>query len=316
MADGGEPVSVPNSPNAGGAGTQAGAGGVPETEMNPAQAGAPSIDSPPAEDPEGVGADASMDLPPPGCDPEVTQNNKAVVDAAINALLVQGDISAVDQYWGEPYLQHNPIAESGVTAFKSIFSNLISPGMAIYEPVRTIGECELVLIHGSYNGSGPMFDMFRVQDDRLVEHWDAGPVGSGPNASGRTALDGPTEPQTPELGAQNKDLVLRFTQQVLIDGDSSRLSEFVDPTLIEHNADSQDGSDAFVEYLAEHSITYSEVHHVIADGDFVFTMSEGTLAGASHGFYDLYRIENDLIAEHWDGRRAVPERTQSGLGIF
>jgi predicted SnoaL-like aldol condensation-catalyzing enzyme len=251
------------------------------------------------------------------CDPELTQSNKALVDQAIEELFVAGDITAVDRYWADPYLQHNPIAESGVEAFRNIFGGIVSPGMPIYEPVRTIGECDLVLIHGNYTGlTGPMFDMFRIQDNRLVEHWDAGPVGPGPNASGHTALDGPSEVQTPELGAENKALVLAFTRDVLIGGNTGEAGTYLSETLVEHSPGGEDGSAAFMEYRASEAIVYSEVHHVIADGNFAFTMSEGSLGGDAYGFYDLYRIANGLIAEHWDGRREVPATTASGLGIF
>ena len=46
------------------------------------------------------------------------------------------------------------------------------------------------------------------------------------------------------------------------------------------------------------------------------TLSEGTREGTPYGFYDLFRLENGKIAEHWDSRRVVPNSTASGLGIF
>ncbi len=52
------------------------------------------------------------DSPVAACAREVTEANKATVQAAIDELFVQGDVTAVDRYWGEPYLQHNPIAAS------------------------------------------------------------------------------------------------------------------------------------------------------------------------------------------------------------
>jgi predicted SnoaL-like aldol condensation-catalyzing enzyme len=58
------------------------------------------------------------------------------------------------------------------------------------------------------------------------------------------------------------------------------------------------------------------VHHVIADGNLVFTLSEGKLGGSAYAFYDLFRVEAGAIVEHWDSRRKVPASTASGLGIF
>lgn len=63
-------------------------------------------------------------------------------------------------------------------------------------------------------------------------------------------------------------------------------------------------------------VVYAKVHHVIADGNFVLALSEGTLDGKPYGFHDLFRLAEGKLAEHWDSRRAVPASTASGLGIF
>ncbi len=254
---------------------------------------------------------------PAACPRDVTDANKALVSAAIDELFVQGDIGAVDRYWGEPYLQHNPIAASGVETFRGLFGGLVSPGNPIYALSRIVGECELVLIHGNYTSfGGPTFDMFRVDGGRIVEHWDAAATGAGPNTSGHTALDGATVVQDVALTGQNEALVLGFAQAVLIGQAYDTIGDYMSPALIEHDPQSSDGSDAYIQRLQSGSITYSQIHHDIADGDFVFVLSEGAVGPTSVGHYDLFRVESGRIAEHWNGRRDVPATTQSGLGIF
>jgi predicted SnoaL-like aldol condensation-catalyzing enzyme len=296
------------------------------TEGNPMTAGpvmgeapASGIQEPsPGEQPAAADAGVPADAPPPACARELTDANKATVTAAIDELFVQGDISAVDRYWGEPYLQHNPIAASGVTAFRNLFGGLISPGNSIYDLSRVVGECELVLIHGDYTSfGGPTFDMFRVDAGRIVEHWDAFALGAGPNPSGHTALDGPSSVDDVELTSQNEALVLAFVQDVLVPQRFDGIADFMSPTLIEHNPQSQDGSAAYVQYLQSQAITYRQVHHDIADGNFVFVLSEGAAGATDVALYDLFRVDAGLIVEHWDGRRDVPTTpTASGLGIF
>lgn len=261
--------------------------------------------------------DAGADLPGAACERSLTEANKATVNAAIDELFVQGDISAVDRYWGEPYLQHNPIAASGVTTFRNLFGGLISPGNAIYSLSRIVAECDLVLIHGDYTSfGGPTFDMFRVEGGRIVEHWDAFATGDGPNTSGHTALDGVSAVTDVERTTRNEALVLSFVDRVLIGGDDTAIGDFVSPTLIEHDPDGSDGSAAYLANLSSRAITYAAVRHEIADGNFVFVMSEGAVGATAVAHYDLFRVEGDRIVEHWNGRRDVPATTQSGLGIF
>ena len=46
--------------------------------------------------------------------------------------------------------------------------------------------------------------------------------------------------------------------------------------------------------------TYSAPHKILGEGNFVLTTSEGKFTGKATSYYDLFRIENRKIAEHWD----------------
>ena len=45
---------------------------------------------------------------------------------------------------------------------------------------------------------------------------------------------------------------------------------------------------------------YDTLHKVLGKGNFVLTVSEGYLGGVHSSYFDLFRIENGKIAEHWD----------------
>ncbi|MEC4727694.1 ester cyclase [Shewanella sp. D64] len=47
-------------------------------------------------------------------------------------------------------------------------------------------------------------------------------------------------------------------------------------------------------------MVYSQNHKILGEGNFVLSISEGTFADKESSFYDLFRIENGKIAEHWD----------------
>lgn len=155
------------------------------------------------------------------CDPEESRANKALVAQAIDALFVQKDVSAIDRYWADPYLQHNPIATSGVATLKSLMRGIVSSGSSSYQRLRTFGECDLVVVQGRYSQTGVIFDMFRVKDDRIMEHWDS-------DSNQASATDRPKGVEDEALTGQNRAHVLSFIDAVLIGGAHARASEFLE----------------------------------------------------------------------------------------
>ena len=75
--------------------------------------------------------------------------------------------------------------------------------------------------------------------------------------------------------------------------------------LIQHNpeiADGLSGLGAALEAMATQGITmrYTKIHRVLGEGNFVLVASEGSFADNHTAFYDLFRVKNGKIAEHWD----------------
>jgi predicted SnoaL-like aldol condensation-catalyzing enzyme len=85
---------------------------------------------------------------------------------------------AVAQYIGENYLQHNqdaPDGPQGVIAFASGYIKA-NPQLKI-DFKRIIAEGDLVVVHSHLKPSPSdrgvaVVDIFRVQNGKLVEHWD------------------------------------------------------------------------------------------------------------------------------------------------
>ncbi len=50
-------------------------------------------------------------------------------------------------------------------------------------------------------------------------------------------------------------------------------------------------------------------YQVLAQGNFVLAVSEGTFGGAPTSYYDLWRVENGKIAEHWDVMETIAEKS-------
>lgn len=229
--------------------------------------------------------------------------------AALDALFIQKNVSAIDQYWADPYLQHNPIAQSGVAAFRSIMGSFVTSSSFNYQRLRTYAECDLVVVQGRYSGTGVIFDMFRVKDGKLMEHWDS---------DGNQASDagGPTQITDRAATDTNREQVKALYANGLIPNSVSASATYFANSLVVRRAPTRSGASAFFDHITASQIRYTKLHHIIADGNFVFVIAEGTLNGRAYGFYDLFRLENGLIVEHWDSRRVVPSSTASGLGIF
>lgn len=57
-------------------------------------------------------------------------------------------------------------------------------------------------------------------------------------------------------------------------------------------------------------MTYTSIKKVLGQGNFVLVASEGSLMGEQAAYYDLFRVENGKIAEHWDVVQTIPGRDQ------
>ncbi len=104
---------------------------------------------------------------------ERARRNTEIVLTAMRELFAEKDLTALDRYWAEPYVQHSPQMPDGLGALRSAV-----PGLAgfTWEPQRTAAEGDLVfthsIVHGWTTGPAVIVDVFRLEDGRIVEHWD------------------------------------------------------------------------------------------------------------------------------------------------
>ncbi|MDA7425690.1 nuclear transport factor 2 family protein [Thalassococcus lentus] len=242
--------------------------------------------------------------------------NKAFVLDALEATVLSGDVEAVEQFFAPDYIQHNPMFPNGVDGQKGVVAFLSGTEGFKADYVRVIADGDMVAVHARYEGFGPVatigFDVFRVQDGLIVEHWDNLIPEEAPNPSGHTQIDGATEITDLEKTEENKAKVLEFITKSLIEHQEVDITDYISPvTYIQHNpqvGDGLEGFGAFMAQIAEQGISmeYTKVHHVIAEGNFVLTMSEGSFGKDAMAFYDLFRLEEGLIVEHWDVIAPMP----------
>ncbi|MCP4920295.1 MAG: hypothetical protein GY913_25625 [Proteobacteria bacterium] len=154
------------------------------------------------------------------------------------------------------------------------------------------------------------FEVFRFERDRIVERWDNIQPRLGPNASGRSMVDGPTEATDLEKTEENRALVRAFYEDVLIGGNHDRLEVYLGDPYIQHGPHGEDGADAVRRILGEVDVSFDVQHRVLACGSFVLSVCEGSVEGVHTSFYDLFRVEGGKLVEHWDTVEAVPDRAE------
>jgi len=233
---------------------------------------------------------------------------KDIVLTAASQLFGDKDPSAVDRWIAPAYVQHSSLAADGPEGVRHLVSNL--PADFRYDLHRVIADGDLVALHGTYHGFGPdplvAFDVFRVADGKLAEHWDALTPRVATTVSGRTQTDGATEVTDLEATEANRTLVAGLVETVLKAGRTDTITDFISTERYwQHNVgigDNLDGLGAAFGALADQgiSIVFETVHQVIAEGNFVLTVSEGRFGATPTAFYDLFRVENGRIVEHWD----------------
>lgn len=118
-------------------------------------------------------------------DPKLAANKKLVYDFW-REVFEAGHMELADRYLTESYIQHNPNVPTGRRAFVEFFSRL-SPPRAIEPRVKAplvaiVAEGDYVVVAFARESADPAdpakkytttwFDMFRIQDGRIAEHWD------------------------------------------------------------------------------------------------------------------------------------------------
>lgn len=260
---------------------------------------------------------------------EDTMSNKEIVGTFLGAVS-QGDVDTIRELANPDYIQHNPFIPTGLEPFIELLPVLAEAGTTA-ENVRMFQDGDYVFMHNIWRNAEPFgapemvaFDIIRVDENgRVAEHWDALQPLVSETVSGRTQTDGPTEATDLDQTEANKALAVALVRDVLMGEDPSRITEYISAeSYAQHNpniADGLEGIVAAVEALTAQGnmFQYTQIHAVLGEGNFVLTVSEGQWNNTTNAFYDLFRMEDGMIVEHWDVIQPVPtEGLANDNGMF
>jgi predicted SnoaL-like aldol condensation-catalyzing enzyme len=239
--------------------------------------------------------------------------------------LIEGDVDFIKKYVAEDYIQHNPQAQDGRAGLISFSKYLASSGARNKATVvRALSQGNLVALHVIYefgDTKTAAFDLFRFKAGVAVEHWDGLQPWVEKTVSGRSMVDGPTAMTDLDKTDANRTLVVNFVNDVLANGKFDKISDCIGKVYLQHNpnvGDGLEGLSAFISGLQKNKVSfrYTKIHKVVAEGNFVMVQSEGEIGGKHTAFYDLFRVENGKIVEHWDVVQEVPEKMAHPNGMF
>ena len=210
-----------------------------------------------------------------------------------------GDPDSVKVVNEDKYIQHNPQTKEGGEGLAHLFARLSKTNPTV-EIVRIFEDGDFVFGHTIYDFASVRigFEVFRYEGDQVVEHWD--------NIQPRVGdmVGGSTKVRDLEQTEANRTLIGQFIDDVFLRSQSEKIENYI-----------QRG--AFVEHgptidLFEKAKTmiYTRNHRLLAEGNFVLAVNEGYNGDVHTSFYDLFRIADGRIVEHWETTEAVPPRSQ------
>ena len=102
----------------------------------------------------------------------------------------------------------------------------------------------------------------------------------------------------------NKELVLKFYDEVFNRWDLTHQDDYMLDSYMQHNATVKDGKAGFREF-AERFLAmkpHMEISKIVCEDDIVVVFFKCTMLenGMVNKVFDMYRIEDGKLAEHWD----------------
>jgi predicted SnoaL-like aldol condensation-catalyzing enzyme len=226
-----------------------------------------------------------------------------------------GDVGTTTQYIDHGrFVQHNPYAATGVEGLMQFIRQSPRDQLQL-TVVRAFQDGPYVVTQakGQRSGRNVFFDIFRFEDDLVVEHWAFSTTDAPPNQSGHTQTDGPTEAKLSENTEKNKSTVREYYQTIHVSGDHKTIPQyFSGDHCIRHEPGVRDGVAAFKRDLEELTKNRSidEIKFVFGQGDFVFIAAKGSHEGNPCVYVDLYRVEDGKIAERWGFSEEIPPQEE------
>jgi predicted SnoaL-like aldol condensation-catalyzing enzyme len=267
-------------------------------------------------------------------DPNLAANKRLVYDMW-RTLVDARDTEAARKYLDENYIQHNPIADTGRAGVMAYFSSLGKP-LEIPDRIQLplvaiVAERDLVALVSVDKQENPnikgenytttWFDMYRIKDGMIIEHWDHGTLPAG--MTPRNYVPTRENPDH-ESSLASKDTKLAANKRLVYDMwrillDAQQVEEaprFLAKDYIQHNPMAKTGLEGFLTFFRQFAKPkqvqekLANFIDIIAEGDLVVLATvreynDTTGKPYTTTWFDMWVVRNGLLAEHWDTQRLM-----------
>lgn len=272
-------------------------------------------------------------------DPALAANKRLVFDMW-RTLWSAGQLDQAEHFLASDYSEHSLMVPNGLEGFRQYHGARLArqetvPATISAPIVTLIAEADLVGVasveyYYEPDGSGntytsTRFDLFRIADGKIAEHWDSGSLQPGSSLLSQ-AEGGPVpvkgtqgHEQLPMLAnadwrlANNKRLAFDLWRHTSEAGREEMALLYLDPIYIQHNPNAATGREGFMGYFAQRPDTSIETYlenplvAVVAEGDLVMQALQGERRHPDKpdemvviAWFDMFRVENGRLIEHWD----------------
>jgi len=249
-------------------------------------------------------------------------------------VLESAHVELAPKYQAENYIQHNPNVSTGRDAFVKFFGarpavNPI-PAKLVNPPVVVGAKGDFVWLIRETESKDPRnpantyhfntFDVLRLENGKIQEHWDSSQrTPQSPVVTYGVSPKAPMEWNTGKLSAEEKKTLAMATEELkdmLQHGHLELADKTMDPGYIQHNPRVPQGRDGFKQFMSRvPGRTPEEIKPewknppvlTLINGPYSFMMWERKSKDPADSgkeyvwnHFDVVRIENGLIKEHWD----------------
>lgn len=271
--------------------------------------------------------------------PQLAANKKLIFDFW-RIVLNAGHIEQVDNFIASNYKEYSLTMLNGREGLKKYLSSKVErseqvPDLIDSPVVSIVAENDLVAVvtvshYLEPDGSGntystSYFDLYRIKDNKITEHWDSSQVTKGyipPSVADGgplpvKGLEGLAQlkllPNDDPNLANNKRLAFDLWRQTSEGGRQELAFLYLDPIYIQHNPNAATGRAGFIEYMTHRPDTNIESYYespliaMLAEGDVVVQAVQGTRPDPNHpgkefviAWFDMFRVKDGRLIEHWD----------------
>jgi len=282
-----------------------------------------------------------------------TEATRTVAMAFLDRYFIQHDFGAYAAFARPDFIQHNPNIANGVAGHRAYFDRLRAapkpdpappPQAHVIDMVLVDGDLFAVMHHGvNADGKARLFvDLWRVEDSKIVEHWDViqdipatMPHGNGMACGIETyaaAIARPDSVEQPACGRPDprvtrEDSLRQYRDYVVEVGQGDVLGaieRWFHPAYRQHSPIIADGKQGAIDYLKaewgrpDAPMPVLGPQRIVADGDYVLVHYLYSVPGVEgqEAHIDIFRFTDGKISEHWDVKQPVPATSANGNGMW